>query len=42
MIPIAPALFLAHERATAGRATVTATAAAPRAPLARGAARRAR
>ena len=42
MTPIAPALFLSHGRATAGRAAVTATDAAPRAPFTRGAARRAR
>jgi hypothetical protein len=42
MIPIAPALFLSHGRATAGRATLSATAAARRAPLARGVARRSR
>jgi hypothetical protein len=49
MTPIAPALLLSRGRATAGRATLltfaaalTATAAAPRAPIARGAARRAR
>ena len=42
MTPIAPALALPHGRVAAGRATATATFAAPRTPLARGAARRAR